>query len=437
MTEGVLAGMDETVQRAVRKAAWRLIPLLCIAYIISYIDRTNVGFAALTMNADLGLTPEQFGFAAGMFFVGYCLFEIPSNVTLQKFGARRWLAFIMAAWGLASAGTAFATGPVSYSVIRFLTGMAEAGFFPGAIFYIATWFPIAVRGRILAWFVVAVPLSSVISGPISTALLQMDGIAGLTGWQWLFIIEGLPACLLGLITLYVLSDRPESAHWLTDDEKRALQAQLDAETHPETKKDLMTALVDPRVFVLSLAYFFFVAGSIGVGIWLPQIIASIELPEILSFLGPRVQQIGFVSALPYIAGCIALILWSQVLDHSRKYLKHYAIGCFLSGLGFLSAVFTDNLWYMVVGVSVALIGMSGARPAIFCIPPRFLSGAAAAGGIALINSFGNLGGFLGPYAIGWIRQNTGGFTGALVFLASSMALSALLTLSVRFLKIRM
>lgn len=416
---------DAAAQRAIHKAAWRLIPLLCIAYIISYIDRTNVGFAALTMNPDLGLTPEQFGFAAGMFFVGYCIFEIPSNVALQRFGARKWLARIMVTWGLAAAGTAFATGPISYSVIRFITGVAEAGFYPGAIFYIATWFPVAVRGRILAWFVVAVPLSSVISGPISTALLQMDGIYGLTGWQWLFIIEGLPACVMGAITLYVLADRPEEARWLTDAEKLALRAQLDAEHHSETKKDLWGALADPRVLVLSLAYFFFVTGSIGVNIWLPQILRPYGLSTL---------EIGFISAIPYIAGSIALILWSHFLDKSRKYVKHYVIGCAVSGVGFLASVMFDSLWLAVAGVSIAVIGMSGARPAIFCIPPRFLSGAAAAGGIALINSFGNLGGFLGPYAIGWLRQTTGGFTAALYFLAASMVLSAVLAMGVRFLK---
>lgn len=419
--------MDAVTQRAVRKAAWRLIPLLCVAYILSYIDRTNVGFAALTMNADLGLTAEQFGVAAGVFFVGYCVFEIPSNVALQKFGARRWLAFIMVAWGLASAGTALATGPVSYSVIRFVTGVAEAGFFPGAIFYIATWFPVTVRGRILAWFVIAVPLSLVISNPISAALLQMDGIGGLTGWQWLFIIEGLPACLLGAITLGILPDRPEDAHWLTDAEKQALRWQLDAETHPETRKDLWGALRDPRVLVLSSAYFFFVAGSIGVSIWLPQILRP---------YGLSTREIGFIAAIPYLLGAATVILWSRVLDRSRNYVTYYAIGCAMSGLGFLLSVVVDSLWLSVAGVSVAVIGMSLARPAIFCIPPRFLTGAAAAGGIALINSFGGLGGFLGPYAIGWIRQTTGGFTGALHFLAASMVLSAALALCVRFLKVK-
>jgi MFS family permease len=420
------AALDETTQRAVRKAAWRLIPLLCVAYIISYIDRTNVGFAALDMNAALGLTAKQFGFAAGMFSIGYCLFELPSNVALQKFGARRWLARIMVTWGLAAAATAFATGPTSYSVIRFITGVAEAGFYPGAIFYIATWFPVAVRGRILAWFVVAVPLSSVISGPVSTALLKVDGL-GLVGWQWLFIIEGLPACVMGAITLFALADRPEDAKWLTDDEKRALRAKLDSEAHPELKKDLWPALADARVLILSLAYFFFVTGSIGAGIWLPQILKPFGLSN---------QEVGFVSAIPYIAGSIALILWSYVLDHSRAYLKNYVIGCLVSGLGFLFSVLFDNLWLAVAGVSIGLIGMSGARPAIFCIPPRFLSGAAAAGGIALINSFGNLGGFMGPYAIGWLRETTGSFNAALYFLAGSMVLSALLALSVRLLKVK-
>jgi ACS family tartrate transporter-like MFS transporter len=427
MTDAAVATMDDVAQRAVRKAAWRLIPLLCAAYVLSYIDRTNVGFAALTMNADLGLTAEQFGLGAGLFFVGYCLFEIPSNVALQKFGARRWLAFIMGAWGLASAGTALATGPVTYSVIRFITGVAEAGFFPGAIFYIATWFPAAVRGRILAWFVIAVPLSLVISNPISAALLQMDGIGGLTGWQWLFIIEGLPACGLGAITLYILSDRPEDARWLTDAEKKALRWHLDAETHPGTRKDLRGALGDPRVLVLSLAYFFFVTGSIGVSIWLPQILRR---------YGLATMDIGLIAAIPYVLGAVTLILWSRVLDRSRQYVGHYVIGCAVSGLGFLSSVLVDSLWLAVAGVSVAVIGMGGARAAMFCIPPRFLAGPAAAGGIALINSFGGLGGFLGPYAIGWIRQTTGGFAGALYFLAGAMALSAALALGVRLLKVK-
>ena len=315
----------------------------------------------------------------------------------------------------------------SYNTIRFVAGVAEAGFYPGAIFYIATWFPVAVRGRILAWFVVAVPLSSVISGPVSTALLHMDGISGLAGWQWLFIIEGLPACVLGLITLRLLADRPEDAHWLSDDEKRALRAQLDAEHHPQTKKDLWPALKDPRVLILSLAFFFFVTGSISVNIWLPQILRP---------YGLSTMQIGFITALPYLLGAIALILWSQLLDRSRKYLKNYVIGCFVSSAGFLLSVLFDSLWLAVAGMSVALIGMSGARPAIFCIPPRFLTGAAAAGGIALINSFGNLGGFLGPYVIGWLLETTGSFTAGLYFLAASMALSAVLAFSARTFDVR-
>lgn len=415
------------VARAIRKAAWRLIPLLCIAYIISYIDRTNVGFAGLTMNADLGLTPSQFGFAAGMFFVGYCLFELPSNLALQKYGARRWIARIMITWGLAAAATSFATGPISYNVIRFITGVCEAGFYPGVLFYIATWFPVAVRGRIMGWFVVAVPLSSVISGPVSTSLLHMQGMAGLAGWQWLFIIEGLPACLLGVVVLLVLADKPEDAHWLTDAEKQALRVQLDAEHHPETKRDLWSALKDPCVLILSLAYFFFVTGSIGVNVWLPQILKRYELSTL---------EIGFISALPYLLGAIALIAWSYVLDQSRKYLKHYVIGCLVSGVGFLLSVVFDSLWLAVAGVSVALIGMSGARPAIFCIPPRYLAGAAAAGGIALINSLGNLGGFLGPYVMGWLRETTGSFSAGLYFLAGSLVLSAVLALSVRAFNVR-
>jgi hypothetical protein len=248
-------GATGSADSAVRSAARRIIPLLAVGYIISYIDRSNVGFAALTMNRDLGLTATQFGFAAGTFYFGYCLLEVPSCIALRHYGARRWLARIMITWGLAAAGTSLAVGPVSFSAFRFLTGACEAGFYPGVMFYLSTWFPVNVRARAFAWFNVANPMSSVISGPVSASLLKLNGFGGLAGWKWLLLCEGLPACVLGFYTWYALPDRPSTARWLTNEQKQALEARLAEETHAEAAHDLWAALRDPRVMILSFFLF--------------------------------------------------------------------------------------------------------------------------------------------------------------------------------------
>jgi ACS family tartrate transporter-like MFS transporter len=401
---------------AVRTAAWHVIPLLAVGYIVSYIDRANVGFAALTMNRDLGLSATQFGFAAGTFYFGYCLFEVPSNLALRRFGARRWLARIMISWGLAAAATSLAAGPVSFSACRFLTGACEAGFYPGVMFYLSTWFPIEVRARVFAWFNLANPMSSVISGPVSAALLKMHGIGGFAGWRWLLLCEGLPACALGLYTLYALPDRPRDARWLTDEQKDALEKRLSEESHPRASHNVWAALRDPRVLILTFSYFCLIVGVLGVTLWLPQMLRQ---------RGLSTTAIGFTSALPYLVASIGMIIWSIHIDRSRAYLGNYVTGCAVAAGGFALSVAVDSLPIMLVGISLALVGMNSCRPAIFSLLPRFLQGAAAAAGMAFVNSVGNLGGFFGPYLIGWLKDTTGSFTAGLYGLAGMLTLAAL------------
>lgn len=410
---------NASLNSAVAKATRRLLPVLGFGYLFNYIDRTNVGFAALQMNDALGLTATQFGLAAGLFYVGYCLVEVPSNIGLHRFGARLWLARIMISWGVLSAATAAVVGPKSFYAARILCGVAEAGFFPGVIYFLATWFPVAVRARILAWFMLAIPVSSVISGPLSTALLGLDGRAGLAGWQWLFLVEGVPACVLGFVTLRALPNSPREAPWLSSEEKAALEAALGQDRSSNQHKNLMAALLDPRVLILSLAYFCFIVGVLGIGIWLPQMLKG---------FGLGTQEIGVVSALPYLFAAVAMVTWARFVDRSRRYLKHYVLGCLVASAGFALSMTSLGLGIAMLGITIAVLGLNAARAPFFSIPPRFLAGAAAAGGIALINSFGNLGGFLGPYMMGWLKDSTGSFSAGLALLSAFLALSALLSL---------
>ena len=415
------------VTQAVRQAAWRVVPLLAVGYLISVIDRTNIGFAALTMNKELGLSATQFGFAGGMFYAGYVLFELPSNLALRQVGARRWLARIMITWGLAAAGTAFVTGPVSFYCLRALLGACEAGFYPGVIYYLSTWFPSEVRGRTFAWFNVSNPLSSVVSGPLSATLLQFDGLRGLAGWRWLLICEGLPACFFGLLILYLLPDRPREARWLSAEQQDALESRLAAEHRPGATRNLWTALRDPRLFVMAASYFCLVVGVIGLALWLPQILKQ---------RGLTTMQIGFASALPYLLAGVGMVLWSIQVDRTRKFLANHVIGCWVAAAGFALSVAFDSLPIMLAGFSVALIGMNSCRAPFFSLLPTFVQGAAAAGTIALINSIGNIGGFFGPTMIGWLKDKTGSFTSGMVGLAGMLALAGAIALLLPLLKRR-
>ncbi|MCJ7527710.1 MAG: MFS transporter, partial [Methyloceanibacter sp.] len=299
---------DEATRSAIGKAARRLMPFLCLCYTVSFLDRVNVGFAALSMNEDLGFSPSIFGAGAGIFFVGYILFEIPSNLALQRFGARIWIARIMISWGIVAACMALVSGTTSFYLMRFLLGVAEAGFFPGIILYLTYWFPARERARIIALFMAAVPLATMIGGPVSGALLELHGVGGLKGWQWLFIVEGLPAMILGVIALKFLDDRPEDASWLSKKERQALGNMLAAEakaTRDVGYAELGQALTRPRVLVLGLLYFCIVISFYGVGFWMPQVIQTYGLAPL---------KIGFLTAIPYFFAAIAMVLWGAHSD---------------------------------------------------------------------------------------------------------------------------
>ncbi|HEY7185068.1 MAG TPA: MFS transporter, partial [Vicinamibacterales bacterium] len=313
-------------RRVFAKIGWRLMPILILAYIFNYLDRNNVGFAGLSMNQAIGLSATQFGFGAGVFFVGYCLLEIPSNIALYHVGARVWLSRIMISWGLMSAATALATGPNSFYALRLMLGAAEAGFFPGVAFYLGTWFPSQYRTRMIAWFMVAIPISSVIGGPISGWLLTLDGFGGIAGWQWMFIIEGLPVAVIGISLLWLLADRPEDVTWLTDDERRLVRERLAAERRPREVRHLGAAVRDVRVIILALVQFGFLVGSYGIGIFLPLILREGKLTEV---------EIGFVSSACYLAAVIGMILWAGHVDRGASKVVNLSLSCALSACGFL------------------------------------------------------------------------------------------------------
>ena len=407
---------------ALRKNAVRMLPLLTLAFMFNYIDRTSIGFAGLTMNKDLVLTATEFGWAAGILFVAYSCFEIPSNLALHRVGARRWLGRIMITWGLASAATAFVVGPYSFYLARFLLGAAEAGFFPGAAYLLGGWFPAQHRARALATLSLAVPTSAIIGGPFSVLLLRLNGLLGFTGWQWMFVVQGLPACVLGVAVLVLLRDRPEHAHWLTPDERQALIAMLGEERRDRATSSFRAALVDPRVLVLAAIQFGFVVCSYGVGIWLPIILQGQGLSNL---------QIGFTSVIPYLCATVAMLLWAAYVDRGGSKTTNLALSCFLASAGLVGSVLSHSFLPSFVGLVLALMGATAARAIFWTIPARFLTGAAAAGGLAFINSIGALGGFAGPLAMGWLKDLSGSFKLGLLALACLGLLSTGLTMMLK------
>jgi len=420
--------MDAVAQSALRKAAYRLVPLLTVAYVFNYLDRTVVGFAALTMNRDIGLTATQFGVGAGMFFVTYCLFEIPSNLALYRFGARRWIARIMITWGFISAATAFVVGPYSFYAVRLLLGLAEAGFFAGVTYYLAAWFPVQTRSRMLAWFLVGIPVSSLIGAPISGLLLQMDGIWGLSGWQWLFIMVSLPCVLMGLLVLKLLADRPQDAAWLTASERKALVGMLDAETRERPHTTWWPAIKDIRVLILAAVQFGFTLGSYGIGIWLPLMLKEYHFSN---------SAISMIAAVPYFFASAAMIAWAWHVDRTGKKIGNLVITCFLAAVGLVvSVLLTGSLTFALTGLTLALIGVTSARAIFWTIPTRFLAGAGAAGGLAFINSIGTAGGFAGPALMGWLKDVTGSFQNGLLVMAGIMLVATLLAASLKLVMTR-
>ena len=389
---------------------------------MNFLDRVNVGYAALAMNADLGFTPAIYGTGAGIFFVGYILFEIPSNLALQRFGARIWIARIMISWGLIATAMALVSGETSFYVMRFLLGVAEAGFFPGIILYLTYWFPARERARIVALFMAATPLATMVGGPVSGALLEFNGLFGLKGWQWLFIVEGLPAIVLGVIALRVLDNRPEEASWLSKGERQALSQVLAAEAEAARTTgyaELGQALTRPRVLALGLLYFCIVIGFYGISLWMPQVIQTYGLNPL---------EIGFLTAIPYFFAAIAMVLWGAHSDRTGERIWHVALPLFLAGAAFAWSAATLPLALILVALTLATIGTYAAIGTFWSLPTSILTGTGAAAGLALINSMGNTGGLVGPPIIGAIKQQTGSFTAALLFLAGALVIGALIAL---------
>lgn len=413
---------DAAMHSAVHKAALRFVPLLTIAYLFNYLDRTSLGFAALTMNKELGLTPSQFGLAAGIFFLGYSTFEIPSNLLLYKVGARRWIARIMISWGIVSAANAFVVGPHSFYGVRLLLGIMEAGFFPGVTFFLAAWFPAQYRTRMLAWFLVGIPLSSLIGAPVCGLLLQMDGIWGLAGWQWLFLLVSLPCVPLGFLTLRLLADRPQSASWLTQHERDALDGVLASEVRERPHASLWAALKDSRVLICAVIQFGFTLGSYGIGIWLPLMLKEYALTN---------TAIGWIAAIPYFFASVGMILWAHYVDRKGRRIANLAITCLLGGVGLLLPILSNSLVSAVIGFSLALIGVTAARAIFWTIPTRFLTGVAAAGGLAFINSIATTGGFFGPSMMGWLKQYSGSYIIGLLAVAAIMVAATLASMSLK------
>lgn len=416
------SGPDAVLQSATRKAALRFVPLLTIAYLFNYLDRTSLGFAALTMNKQLGLSAGQFGLAAGILFLGYCLFEVPSNLLLYRFGARRWLARIMISWGIVSAATVFVVGPNSFYAVRFLLGVAEAGFFPGVTYFLAAWFPAQYRTRMLAWFLIGIPLSSLIGGPICGLLLQMEGIWGLAGWQWLFLGVSLPCIPLGALTLWLLADRPETAAWLSSDERDVLRDVLASEVRERPHSSLLAAVMDARVLILAAIQFGFTLGSYGIGIWLPLMLKEYHLSTL---------AIGWTSAIPYLFASAGMILWARYVDRKGRRVANLAITCFLGGAGLVAPILSGSLAVALIGFSVALIGVTAARAIFWTIPTRFLTGVAAAGGLAFINSIGTVGGFVGPSMMGWLKEFSGSYVVGLTAVAAIMIAATVASMSLK------
>ncbi len=404
--------MELVEKRTIAKVSLRLVPFLMLCYFVAYLDRVNVGFAALTMNRDIGISATVFGTGAGIFFFSYFVFEVPSNLALERFGARKWIARIMLSWGILSACMALVRGEYSFYTVRVLLGIAEAGFFPGIIFYLTLWFPAVYRARIIGWFMAAIPLSSVIGAPVSGMILGMGGAGGLAGWQWLFLLEAVPAIVLAFVVWFYLTDRPADARWLAPDERAWLQSRLTAEARQREAvhgMSVVQALLNPKVLALSLVYFGAVATNYGTAFWLPQIVKGFGLSD---------TGVGFVTAIPYVAGTIGMILWSRRSDARMERKAHTAVAFLLAAAGIAGSTLVDDPVLKMAALSAGAVGVFAVLPVFWTLPTAFLSGASAAAGIAAINSIGNLAGFFGPFAMGWLKDMTGSFSAGLLAIAA-------------------
>jgi MFS transporter, ACS family, tartrate transporter len=411
----------EQQRKTMLKVSWRLMPLIVLCYLVNYIDRTNVSFAALTMNKDVGLSAYLYGLGAGIFFLSYAVFEVPSNIVLQRVGARLWIARIMITWGIISGLMATTTGPVSFLVLRFLLGAAEAGFFPGMIFYLTHWFPPAVRARAISILYIAVPMSNAVASALSGVILEMDGVLGLRGWQWIFVLEAIPAVVLAFVVLRLMTERPAVATWLEPQERDWLEGELQAarsKIESSGRLTMLQALTDWRVLVLSSIYMTCVTASYGVVFFMPQIVKELGLSNMMT---------GLVTAIPYTIGTIGLVLWGFSSDRRQERRWHLIISTGLGALGLCLAGWWSHSFWAIAAMSIATVGIYGSRPSFWPMPSLFLTGGAAAVGMAMINSIGNLGGYVGPFIVGWLKDTTKSFEIALYFLSACALLSALIT----------
>jgi ACS family tartrate transporter-like MFS transporter len=404
--------MKGAADAILRRAAWRLIPFMALMYVVSFLDRVNISFAALTMNRDLGFSPQAYGFGAGIFFWGYFLFEVPSNLMLQKAGARLWMCRICVTWGLLSMVTAFVRDPVSFSILRFLLGAAEAGLYPGMMLYMTYWFPSSTRARFIALFLAGVPLSNVIGAPISGWLLGVSG-HGLHGWQWMLMLEGIPSLVCGIAALWLLPDGPQKATWLSAEEKSLIAARLAAEP-PGALHGFWEMVADRRIWLLMIPDFSIVIALYGLNLWQPQMIKAMGYSNV---------EVGWLVALPYLLAMGAMVAVGAVSDRSGRRALPVALAAFAGAAGMLGAVWSGDHFVVLASICVAACGIYAALAVFWTLPTALLRGAAAAGGLALINSFSNLGGFFGPYLMGWAKQTTGDFTLGMTVLAGMLVVA--------------
>jgi MFS transporter, ACS family, tartrate transporter len=403
-------------QQIFAKCTWRLIPFAMLLFIVNYVDRTNVGFAALTMNRDLGFSPAVYGFGASVFFIGYFFFQVPANFVLERVGARRWMFVIIAIWSLVSASNAFVQDPVSFYVLRFLLGVAEAGFFPGMLYYLMRWFPQAYLARNAAGFATAMPLSFVIGGPLASLILELDGTFGLHGWQWLFLCEGLPAFLIAFAVLKFLPDGPADAPWLSEPEKALIASRLAVEDVSE-RRNFWPALRDLRVIGFGIALCGILSAFYGVGFWIPQIVQA---------MGFSIRMTGLVVAIPYLTAAIAMMIWARSSDRRGERVWHVVLPILLAAMGYAAAGVVQSNFLVLVALTCTVVGVMCVFPPLNSLLKSHLSGAAVACGVALYNSIGNIGGFLGPYLIGAIKEATDSYAPSMMIIAVGLMISAVI-----------
>src|SRR3954464_7970129 len=418
-------GISELERRTMRKVSLRLLPLLFVLYIASYLDRTNVGMAALQMNKQIGLSSAAYGFGASIFFIGYALFEVPSNIILARVGARRWIARIAITWGILSCAMLLARGQWSFYALRFLLGVAEAGYFPGIIFYLSHWYPERRRARAISRFMIGIPLASIVGGPLGGLLLGLNGHFGLAGWQWLFLVEGVPAVIFGIVVLLTLTEKPADATWLATDEKAWLANALATEhrrvgTH---ERGILETLRNPTVWTLALPYFVTLLCGLSINFWAPTIMKdTLHLTN---------QQVGLVMGFIGVCGMTGMLVNGWHSDRTDERLVHVALPIFIASLGMLLAGATGNGIFIAIGMGMVVFGHNTMLPVFWCLPSSFLRGAGAAAGIGLINSLGNLGGFFGPNLFGGVKNATGNYSLAFFFLASLALIASMISFTLR------